>query len=137
MTAFNLTILASDKPFFNGKCESVILPTSHGEYGVLAHHRNMIAAITTGMLKYRPENDEMHIASVSDGIIKIEKGDVLVLVDTIERPEEIDANRAQLEIDKANEALLQKRTRAEYEASRARLARAINRLKAKNYRISD
>lgn len=137
MKEFDLTILASDKPFFSGKCEALVLPTSNGEYGVLANHSNTIAAITPGMLKYRIPGGENFVASVSEGIIKIENGSVLVLVDTAEHPEEIDANAAKRQIDEAKEALLQKQSIADYQATRARMARALGRLKTKNYTMRE
>lgn len=135
MSNFNLRFLAADKPFFEGKCESLVIPTSQGEYGILAKHRNMIAAVIPGVVRFRPEGEETMVASVSDGIVKVENGEVLILVDTAEHPEEIDVNRQQLAIDAAREALLQKRSILEYQSQKARLARAISRLKAKNYNL--
>lgn len=137
MKAFELKILAADKPFFSGQCESVVVPTPDGEYGILADHRNLIAAVSPGMMMYRPVGDKNRYASVADGLVKVEKGKVLVLVDTAEHPEEIDVMRAQRELDVAKEELLQKQSIAEYQANLARLARAVSRLKAKNYRTGD
>ena len=33
---FQVHILAADRPFYVGPCESVILPTVDGQYGILA-----------------------------------------------------------------------------------------------------
>ena len=64
----------------------------------------------------------------------MENGEVLVLVDTAERPEEIDANRARRDADTAKEAILQKKSVQEYRLAQATLARAISRLRVKrNY----
>ncbi len=133
MSAFQLTVLAADHPFFEGDCDFLVLPTLQGEYGVLAHHRNAIVAVIPGVLRYRTPNGETFVASVSDGIVKIENGEVLVLVDTIERPDEIDANKARRLMEEAKEALLQKQSIADYYATRARIARSVARLKTKNY----
>ena len=54
---------------------------------------------------------------------------MLVLVDSAERPEEIDTNRAKRAEAKAREALLQKQSIQEYKFTQATLARAINRLR--------
>ena len=70
-------------------------------------------------------------AAVSNGLVKVENGEVLVLVDTIERPEEIDANRARRDADAAKEALLQKKSIQEYRSAQANLARALSRLRVK------
>ncbi len=68
-------------------------------------------------------------------MVKVEKNDVLVLVDSAERPEDIDTVRAQREADEAREALLQKRSRQEHQIAQATLARALNRLRVKNMGI--
>ena len=76
------------------------------------------------MLTYRVPGQTEEIAAVSAGLIKIENDDVLVLVDAAERPEEIDANRAQRAADEAKETLLQKRSILEYRLAQSNLARA-------------
>ena len=133
MNSFDISILAADKPFFNGKCESIIIPTSDGLYGIWANHQNLISDIIPGMLEMRKQNGETVIAAVSEGIVKVEDGNVLVLVDTIELPEEIDINRAKRNADRAKEELLQKRIIRDYYQAQARMARALNRMKVKNH----
>jgi len=55
---------------------------------------------------------------------------VTVLVETAERPEEIDEVRAKEALERAEEQLRQKQSIREYYHSRASLARAMTRLKA-------
>ena len=57
---------------------------------------------------------------------------MLVLVDSAERPEDIDRLRAQHAADAAKEAILQKRSIREYREAHLTLARAIARLHVKN-----
>ena len=124
-------ILAADHTFYEGPCLSLTIPTSGGEQGILAHHSNMIAAVQPGILRYRLPGQEVQQAAVSQGMVKVERNDVLVLVDSVERPEEIDAARARREADEAREAMLQRKSRQEYQLAQATLARALNRLKVK------
>ncbi len=132
MNSFNIKILAADKAFYEGTCLSIVLPTSNGEYGILAHHYNMFGAILPGMFKIKYDENKEEVLSVSSGMFKIENNNVLILVDSIERPEEIDLNRAKIAKEKAEEALLHKMSRHEYYTTQTRLARAINRLKIKS-----
>ena len=133
MNTFHLRILASDQMFFEGACENLVAPCADGSFGVQANHSNMISAVTPGELHYRPaegpDAGREKIAAVSAGLIKVERNDVLVLVDTAERPEEIDANRARRAADQAKEALLQKRSIQEYRVAQYNLARAMSRLR--------
>ena len=131
MDSFQMHILAADHTFYEGPCLSLTIPTSGGEQGILAHHSNMIAAVQPGILRYRLPGQEVQQAAVSQGMVKVERNDVLVLVDSVERPEEIDAARARREADEAREALLQRKSRQEYQLAQATLARALNRLKVK------
>lgn len=133
MGTFQVNILAADRPFYQGECESLIIPTVDGQYGVLPHHRNMIAAIVPGTLYYKLPEEPEQMAAVSAGMIKVEDNEVLLLVDSAERPEDIDAIRAKHAADAAKEAILQKKTIQEYRSAQAHLARAINRLKVKNH----
>ena len=131
MEVFQVHILAADKTFYEGPCVSLTVPTSDGEQGIWAHHSNMIAAVQPGTLRYQIPGEPVRMAAISPGMMKVEQNDVLVLVDSAERPEEIDAARAKREADEAREALLQKRSRQEHQIAQATLARALNRLRVK------
>lgn len=132
METFKAQILRSDGPFYEGELESLQVPLLRGQYGILAHHYNMIGAIVPGKMIYKIKDEEAKIAAVSNGIIKIEDGEVLILVETAERPEEIDANKAKAQIAEAKEALLQKKSIIEYKQAHITLAKAISRLNVKN-----
>ena len=132
MKSFKVHILSASRTFYEGDCESLVVPTLHGQYGILANHCNAICAIVPGKMMYRIPGKESMIAAVASGLVKVENNDVLVLVDSAERPEEIDANKARLAADAAKEAMLQKQSMKEYEKARMSLARAVARLKVKS-----
>lgn len=129
---FQVHILAADRTFYEGPCISLTIPTSDGEQCFLAHHSSMIAAVQPGTLRYRVPGESSHVAAVSPGMVKVEQDEVLVLVDSAERPEEIDEARARREADEAKEAMLQMKSRQEYQMAQATLARALNRLRVKS-----
>ena len=129
MKIFKIHILEADNTFYEGECESLMVPTSNGQYGVLAGHSNTITAIVPGIMTYCTPGGEDLLASVSAGLLKIENNDVLVLVDAAERPEDIDANRARRLADAAKEAMLQKKSILEYRAAQTNLSRAIAQLR--------
>ena len=135
MDTFQVHILAADRTFYEGPCVSLTIPTSDGEQGILAHHSPMIAAVQPGTLRWQAPDSEVELAAVSPGMVKVEKNEVLVLVDSAERPEEIDEVRARREADEAREALLQKKSRQEHQVAQATLARALNRLRVKSHGV--
>ncbi|MCI9225259.1 MULTISPECIES: ATP synthase F1 subunit epsilon [unclassified Acutalibacter] len=132
MELFQVHILAADRTFYDGPCISLTVPTSDGELGILAHHSPIIAAVQPGTLRYQAPGGDVQLAAVSPGMVKVENNEVLVLVDSAERPEEIDAARAQREADQAREAILQKKSIQEYQVAQGTLARALNRLRVKS-----
>lgn len=134
MTSFPLHVLTAVKPFYEGECVSLVVPTPSGLYGIQAKHSNFVGSIIPGEMKMTLPDGSVVTAAVADGIVKVEGGEVLVLVDTAERPEEIDENRAERALEKAMEDTARERSAREYFAAQARLARAINRLKVKRRR---
>ena len=126
---FNARIYEADSPFYEGELASLIVPTIDGAYGIQAKHRNVVIAIVPGIMKYRLPEGEMKEASVSEGMVRIEDGDVLVLVNTAERPEEIDIERSKARAEEAKEIMLQKRSMQEYYSAEATLRRAMVRLR--------
>jgi len=109
-----------------------VITTTEGEYGVLAGHSNTIIAIAPGTLKLRLPDGSSKLAAISYGLMKIENNQVLILVNTIENPEEIDEVRAHRAAEKAREALLHQQSKRDYMQAKANMARAMNRLKVKN-----
>ncbi|AUG56696.1 ATP synthase F1 subunit epsilon [Acetivibrio saccincola] len=132
MKTFKLKILAADKPFYTGPCESLIVPTPQGKYGIMANHSNIIIAVIPGAVFYRVPGEEMKVAAVSHGFLKVENNEVLLLVSSAERPEEIDARRAKYSVQAAKQELLRSKSKQEYYAAQAHLARAMSRLRVKD-----
>lgn len=129
MKTFMLSVLAADSCIYVGECSSVVLPAADGQYGVLADHCNTISAVVPGLLEYTLPNGEVQSVAVSNGMVKIENNEVMILVDSAERPEEIDIRRAERAAAEAREQMLQKKSIMEYRTAEAYLARALNRIK--------
>ena len=138
MTTFWLKVIASDHVFYNGNCEALVVPAHDGEVGILPHREAMILAIQEGELKFRiPGEQEYHHAVVGLGIVQVANNRVTVVVDTAERPEDIDEARAKQALERAKEQLRQKQSIREYYMSKASMARALSRLKASQHKGSE
>lgn len=131
MGAFHLRVIAADKEFYNGKCESLIIPAFDGQKEILAHHEDMVIAVDDGEMRYKPEGSTEWVhAVVGKGFVQIVNNRVILLVETVERPEDIDIARAEAAKARAEEQMRQKQSIQEYYHSSASLARAMARLKA-------
>lgn len=133
MNTFSLDIIALEKTFYTGDCISLVIPTTQGQYGIQANHINMVAAIVPGNLKFTVPDGEVTVAVVSEGMAKVEDNHVLLLVDTVERPEEIEENLAKRSAEEEKDELMQKKSFQDYHEAQTRMARSLNRLKKKNY----
>lgn len=129
MSTFKLTVYCSDKIFFNDQCSSLIIPTPDGEMGILPNHENMVVAIVSGEMHIKLSEEEWLTAAVSNGFAEVMDNIVSVIVDTAEKPEDIDILRAKEAKERAEESLRQQQSIREFYSSQAALARAITRLK--------
>ena len=127
----DIKVIASDHVFYDGSCEALVVPAHDGEVGILPHREAMILASQEGELRFRiPGETDWHRAVVGLGIVQVANNRVTVVVDTAERPEDIDQVRARQALERAKEQLRQKQSIREYHMSRASMARALSRLKA-------
>lgn len=133
MKTFPLRVLAPERTFFDGACTSLTVPTIDGRYGLMAQHENVVIAIIPGELTLHTESGEEQIAAVSEGMLKMEDNEALVLVDTIERPEEIDLHRAEQIAAESEAALHEKQSEKERALVMARMARAVSRMHVKRH----
>ena len=137
MDNFKLQIMASDHMVFDGDAQSVSLPTTEGSVGILAHHSNIIMAVVPGEITYRAADGSEETVIVSDGLLKVENGEAMILIDTAERPDEIDEARAQRAEERAREELKRANTNRDIALASAELSRAMTRIKSskKKHRI--
>ena len=127
MNSFILNITASSGEFYQGSCESMVLPVKDGVYGVQAGHSPVLVAIHMGMLKFTVDGETREIL-VGDGIAEVTPTFVLLLVDSAESPEDIDKNRAEAARIRAEERLQHKQSMHEYYQTKIALDRAMQRL---------
>ena len=132
MAEFSAHIIEADSVFYEGPLESLIIPTENGMYGILAHHTNVFMAIVPGIIKYRvPGEEEYREASVSNGFVRIEDNDVMLMIEAAEHPDEIDEQRVKEHEIRAKEKLLSQQNSFEYNLAEARLKRSIARMNLK------
>ena len=129
MDTFGLKIIASDRVFYEGRCLSLVIPAPDGEKGILPRHENMVIAIDVGIARMELKEGEWTEVAVGTGFAEVVNNRVTLLVDTAERPEEIDIRRAQEQRERAEEQMRQKQSIQEYYHTQASLARAMNRLR--------
>ena len=129
---FFLQVLASDKIFYKGQCQKLIIPLADGEKAVLPHHEDMVIAVSIGEMRLMDESGQWIHAVVGNGFIQIINNRVTLLVDTAEHPEDIDERRAEEARERAAEQLRQGKSIQVHSHFEASLARSLARLRTKH-----
>lgn len=129
MDTFGLKIIASDKVFYEGRCRKLTIPAPDGEMGLLPNHENMVIAIAVGIARMEAEEGRQQDIALGQGFAEVVNNRVTLIVDTAERPEDIDVRHAEEQRERAEEQMRQKQSIQEYYHTQASLARAMNRLK--------
>ena len=137
MNEFQCIIASSDKIFYDGPCLSLVVPAWDGEYAFMAKHQECVAAVSIGTLRVKKPDGSIVLGVCGLGLVCFEKNRAVVLVDTIERPEDIDEVQARRAKEQAEEELKEAKSQQEYNASQAALARAIYRLSARGKYVHD
>jgi len=84
--------------------DEVTAPGALGEFGVLPGHTPLLTTLKIGELTYKQGHDVFHVA-VNWGYVEVENDVVTVLVTTAETADQIDLERAQAALGRAQEAL--------------------------------
>jgi F-type H+-transporting ATPase subunit epsilon len=123
-----LEIVTPEKIVFTGVVEEVTIPGTEGEFGVLKGHACMLSSVDVGKLSYTKDHKKTYYA-VNTGYAEVSASKVTVLVESAERADLIDRERAKRARERAEEKL-KKLSKHDMEFEKARLAllRAIIRI---------
>ena len=99
---FDLTIVTPEGLAYQGSVERVVLPGSEGDFGVLPGHCYFLSTLRIGELQYRIGERTEHM-SVLWGFAEVSPKKVIILAEIAEKAEDIDVERAQTAVAKAEE----------------------------------
>jgi F-type H+-transporting ATPase subunit epsilon len=101
---FELNIVTPEGRVYQGRVESIVLPGSHGDFGVLGGHERFLAPLRVGEIEIRDERGQ-RFAAVSGGFADVSGDQVVVLAETCELAERIDGARAERARERAQREL--------------------------------
>jgi F-type H+-transporting ATPase subunit epsilon len=123
-----LEIVTPEKMAFSGVVEEVTIPGTEGEFGVLRGHASLLSSVDIGELSFTRDQKKVRYA-VNTGYAEVTASKVTVLVETAERSDLIDLERARLARERAEEKMTKlPKEDADFEKARLALMRAITRL---------
>ena len=99
-----LEIVTPERLAYSDVVDSVQLPGSQGELGVLPHHAPLVSTLGVGELRIRKGGTEESFAIVG-GFLQVRPDRVVVMAETADMASEIDLERAQEAKREAERAL--------------------------------
>lgn len=129
--SLTLRVITPDAIVLDTPVSSVRIPGVDGQIGILPRHAHMVAALDTGVLRYRHGGTE-HFLFVSEGFAEVRDNTLRLVCEAGDPAEEIDVQRAKAAEQRARERLAQVHQGVEVDELRAEAAlrRALMRLQA-------
>ena len=123
-----LEIVTPEKIAFTGVVEEVTIPGTEGEFGVLKGHASLLSSVDIGKLSFTKDHKKTYYA-VNTGYAEVTASKVTVLVETAERADLIDPERAKRARERAEEKIRKlPKQDMEFEKARLALLRALTRI---------
>lgn len=127
--SIELEIVTPERLAYQGTVDSVTLPGSEGELGVLPHHAPLVSMLGVGELRFKRGGQEESFA-IAGGFVQVRPDKVVVMAETADLAGEIDLERAQEARREAERALESGfHEAADLSAARAALQTALLRIR--------
>jgi len=123
----HLRVITPDRMFFEGDVDMVEFNTTEGEIGVLPGHIPLTVILKPGILAIT-EGEEQKEAALHAGFAEILPDRITILAEIVEWPEEIDEQRAEEAMQRAQERLAGHKPETDMVRAQAALMRAMARI---------
>ncbi|MDP7587316.1 MAG: F0F1 ATP synthase subunit epsilon [SAR202 cluster bacterium] len=120
----NLEIITAERQVYSDEVDMVIAPGFDGQLGILPMHAPLMTMLKPGELTVKKSGEEDMYVAVSGGFMEVLGNKVSVLADACERSDEIDEQRAEEAIQRAQDRLANRGTEMELERAICSLQRA-------------
>ncbi|MCH7738609.1 MAG: F0F1 ATP synthase subunit epsilon [Chloroflexi bacterium] len=127
MSPFRLEVVTAEEELFAGDVDILIAPGREGQLAILPHHAPLLTQLGPGLLEIRTGGEAEELA-VSGGFLEILGNRAVVLADAAERAEDIDIDRAEAAMKRAQERVASHDSDVDLERALAQVARARTRV---------
>jgi len=122
------TVVDPEKITWEGNASQVVLGIQDGLIGILPGHADAVFAIKPCLVKITPDTGKDIKFFLSGGIARVDSGNLTIVADSAETPDQIDKDRALKAKQRAEERLAKESREVDYERARLALMRALHRL---------
>lgn len=103
-STFKLSVVSPERLVLSEEVEEAQVPGKNGCLGILPGHAPLMTELHIGELSYR-QGDRTGYLAVTWGYCEVLSNQVIVLAERADRAEEVDRERAQASMDRANKRL--------------------------------
>ena len=128
MNTIQLEIVTPTRILVEGQVSYVRCPGIDGSFGVMANHIEGIIALDVGEVKVRKDSQDEYLA-ISGGYAEIMEDRLELLVESVEKSSEINAERAKMSMERARTRKSEQDPELNEARIKASLSRALNRLR--------
>ena len=107
MATFHFDLVSPEKLAFSGEVDQVDIPGAEGDFGVLAGHAPVVAAVRPGILTVTSGGSKQKII-VLGGLAEVSENGLTVLADTATSIDELDRAKFAATVDEMQEKLSEK-----------------------------
>jgi F-type H+-transporting ATPase subunit epsilon len=102
---FPVSVVTPEGAAFEGDAEMLIVPGESGEIGVLARHAPLVAMLKAGSTRVHLDGGEVREFATGPGFFQVLENRAIALVDDAVAAGDVDTERAQRQLDEAQEEL--------------------------------
>ena len=123
MATMLFEMVTAEKLLFSDQVESIVAPGEAGELGILPHHAPLLSILKSGELRVTQDGQEQSIA-ITGGFLEVLDNKVTVLADAAEHADEIELERAEVAVRRAEERIASRDADLDLERAIGSLRRA-------------
>ena len=128
MATMRLEIVSAERLVYSEEVSVVVAPGAEGELAILPHHAPLLTMLRPGEIRVVKDGEDSYIAT-SGGFLEVIASKVTILADTAERSDEIDVERAQEALKRAQERVSSAVGDVDLERALASMRRSQARMK--------
>jgi F-type H+-transporting ATPase subunit epsilon len=108
-----LHVVTLDRTHFKKEVDMIVFDGVDGQIGVLQGHAPMTVALSESGVLHAYDDDDEYVFYIAGGFAKITADMATILTEAAETPEEIDAKRVKVEMEKAEQEMVKSQGVAE------------------------
>jgi F-type H+-transporting ATPase subunit epsilon len=127
MAEMKLEIVTAERVVYSEDVSVLVAPGADGELGVLPGHAPLLTTLAPGEIKVTKDGEESFMV-VSGGFLEVLGNKVTILANTAEYADEIDEDRAEAALERAQERVATAESDMDLERALASMRRSAARL---------